>query len=122
MFKKLIPQSDVLNARKIFYEYLNNQGIFTDDSTIEEPRSENGSCFFGGNKEITHHPEFNKILEHPNSFDFFTKLFEEPARTYDYKWVRSVGKNNYGTEAHMDIVYMGRGSKTCLLCGFQLVK
>ena len=54
------------------YEYLNNQDIFTDDSTIEEPKSENGSCFFGGKKEITHHPEFIKILEHPNSFHFFT--------------------------------------------------
>ena len=112
--RQLIPQSEILNARKIFYEYLNNQEIFTDDSTIEEPKSENGSCFFGGKKEITHHPEFIKILEHPNSFDFFAKLFEEPARTYDYKWVRSVGKNNYGTEAHMDVVYMGRGSKNLL--------
>ena len=48
--RQLIPQSEILNARKIFYEYLNNQKIFTDDSTIEEPKSENGSCFFGGKK------------------------------------------------------------------------
>ena len=74
--RQLIPQSEILNARKIFYEYLNNQEILTDDSTIEEPKSENGSCFFGGKKEITHHPEFIKILEQLNSFDFFAKLFE----------------------------------------------
>ena len=43
--RQLIPQSEILNARKIFYEFLNNQEIFTDDSTIEEPKSENGSCF-----------------------------------------------------------------------------
>ena len=70
--------------------------------------------FFWRKKEITHHPEFIKILEHPNSFDFFAKLFEEPVRTYDYKWVISVGKNNYVTEAYMDVVYMERGSKNLL--------
>ena len=43
--RQLIPQSEILNARKIFYEYLNNQEILMDDSTIEGPKSENGSCF-----------------------------------------------------------------------------
>ena len=70
--------------------------------------------FFGGKKEITHHPDFINILEHPNSFNFFKQLFSEPCKTYDYKWVRTVGSNSYGAEAHMDVVYMGRGSKNLL--------
>ena len=109
--RQLIPQSDVFNARNIFYEYLNDKATLTNDSTIEKPKSENGTLFFGGKKEITHHPEFIKILEHPNSFNFFTKLFNEPSKTFDYKGVRTVGSNAYGTEAHMDVFYMGRGSK-----------
>ena len=73
--RNLIPQNEVLNARKIFYEFLKNKINFSNDSTIEKPKSENGSLFFGGKKEITHHPEFINILEHPNSFNFFKKLF-----------------------------------------------
>ena len=112
--RNLIPQNEVLRARKIFYEFLKNQIKFSNDSTIENPKSENGNFFSGGKKEITHHPDFINILEHPNIFNFFKQLFSEPCKTYDYKWVRTVGSNSYGTEAHMDIVYMGRGSKNLL--------
>jgi ectoine hydroxylase-related dioxygenase (phytanoyl-CoA dioxygenase family) len=40
---------------------------------------------------------------------FFDRLFGESALTFDYKWMRFVGTGEF-TGAHLDNVYMGRGS------------
>ena len=109
--RNFIPQKNVIAARKIIYENLKENGSFSNSSTFEYPISEKGTFFLGGKKEITHHPDFLGMVEHPSCFNFFSRLFDEPARTYDYKWVRTVGEHVAGTQAHMDVVYMGRGSK-----------
>ena len=40
----------------------------------------------------------------------FEKLLEAPVRHFDFTWVRAVAPKR-GTPPHMDIVYMGRGTK-----------
>ena len=62
-----------------------------------------------GNKGIAHHPDVLAVVENPALFDFFAAYFGEPAQTFHYKWLRGVGNESY-TGAHMDTVYMGRGS------------
>ena len=44
--RNLIPQNEVLRARKIFYKFLKNKINFSNDSTIENPKSENGTFFW----------------------------------------------------------------------------
>ncbi len=52
-----------------------------------------------------------RVLYEGPMMDFFARYFDEPARHYDYTWVRSVGRG-HGTPPHTDIVYMGRGTWT----------
>ena len=49
-------------------------------------------------------------LESPALAELFARLFGEPALTYAYKWLRAVGTDEF-TGAHLDRVYMGRGSQ-----------
>ncbi|MGH7215015.1 MAG: phytanoyl-CoA dioxygenase family protein [Tepidisphaeraceae bacterium] len=62
-----------------------------------------------GRGQVTHHPDVRSVLEGKPIFDFFTRYFDQPVRTFDYKWLRAVEKEQ-STGAHIDIVYMGRGS------------
>src|SRR5690606_33274446 len=68
-----------------------------------------------GRKGVTHHQDVLAVLEAPELFAFYDTFFEEPSRTFDYKWLRGVGNEEY-TGAHMDIVYMGRGSRRLYTC------
>ena len=63
-----------------------------------------------GQSVITHHPQSLQLFENSKLFDFFKLFFEDDAVTYDYKWLRAVGNENF-TGCHYDVVYMGRGSK-----------
>jgi hypothetical protein len=66
-------------------------------------------AFLGGAKAVTHTPEFLAVVESPEVMQFFTDFLGAPAITFNYKWLRAVGKDEF-TGAHYDIVYMGRGT------------
>lgn len=55
-------------------------------------------------------PELMKVLYAGPMWNFFEKFFGEPALHFDYTWFRAVSPG-HGTPAHMDVVYMGRGTK-----------
>jgi hypothetical protein len=102
----LIPRDAIMGARKVLYDGMRE---LDDDSTFEYPKGKAG-CYMG-NKEFTHQPAFLEAVENPSCYDFFEKLFDEEAISFDYKWARSVPEKAAGTQAHMDVVYMGRGSQ-----------
>ena len=101
----LIPREAILAARRVLYDNMKEQ---SEDSTFDYPKGRGGS--YMGNKEITHTPEFLGAVENPKVFEFFDALFGEKSCTFDYKWARAVPEKAAGTQAHMDYVYMGRGS------------
>ena len=45
----------------------------------------------------------------------FDEVFDEPAVTLDYKWVRATPPTGF-TAFHMDNIYMGLGSARLLTC------
>ncbi len=55
------------------------------------------------------------VVESPKLMNFFDFLLDRKSITFDEKWVRQV-KPGASTGAHMDIVYMGRGSKGLMTC------
>ena len=63
-----------------------------------------------GNRAIKHSAPLSAILENPTLFDFFASLFGEPARTFEYKWLRAVQRDEF-TGTHFDVIYMGAGSQ-----------
>lgn len=107
--RQLIPREDVLRARKRMLSFLEEKGALSEDSSFEYPRGKANGMM--GNKDLTHHEDFLAAVESPSLFTFFRNLFEEEAITFDYKWARGVPPGVAGTGAHMDYVYMGRGSK-----------
>ncbi|MEX0777403.1 MAG: phytanoyl-CoA dioxygenase family protein [Phycisphaeraceae bacterium] len=66
-------------------------------------------------REITHHPDVLAVLESPRLFEFYQGLFGAPARTFNYKWLRAVGNAKH-TPAHMDVIYVGRGTHQRCTC------
>jgi hypothetical protein len=71
--------------------------------------SSDGRGRFLGDEDIARSRPVLDVLEAPALFDLFGRLFGEPALTFPYKWMRLVGRTEF-TGAHIDRVYMSRGS------------
>ena len=102
----------VLRARSVILEYMDRHQALTPGTPVLEgvmPPGGKGVSMMG-RREITHHQDVISIFESPELFGFFEKLFGGPALTYDYKWLRAVGIEQF-TGCHYDVVYMGRGSR-----------
>jgi len=50
-----------------------------------------------------------RVLQAPELFALFERLFDEPAAPFDFKWLRAVRPRGF-SGFHSDGVYMGRGS------------
>lgn len=113
LVRGLIPHEAVLAARLAVFGYMRDQGDrpFADGTALEDavfnPQGKGARTM--GERRITHDPAVLRVLEAPELFAFFERFFGEPARTFDYKWLRAVPPGQ-GTGAHFDNVYMGRGS------------
>lgn len=54
-------------------------------------------------------PEMAELLYGRETLEFFSSLFGEPARSYDFTWARATTRG-HGTAPHCDVVFMGRGT------------
>ena len=68
-----------------------------------------------GRNPITTNPDVLNVLESQNLHELFGSIFNEPALTFDYKWLRGMHGSGF-TGAHMDTVYMSKGSQRLLTC------
>lgn len=102
----------VLEARRAILEYMDeHEGLEPGSRPLDGVMGQYGkSVPMMGRPHVTHDPKVLAILESPRLVEFYRGIFGEQAMTYDYKWLRAVG-NEQCTGAHMDEVYMGRGSK-----------
>ncbi len=76
--------------------------------------------FMEGRNAITHDPCMLAVLESERLYALFHLLFGEPVGTFDFKWLRGVHRQAF-TGAHMDSVYMSRGSQRLLTCWIPLM-
>ena len=104
----------------------NNEGADTPTSSILDPvyAVEEGvlmkNCglgcvpFMEGRNPVTHSPELLKVIEGKELRRFFEGVFGTPnVRSFDFKWLRAVPREKF-TGAHVDNVYMSRGSPRLL--------
>lgn len=105
-------RGEVLEARAAILHFMDeHEGLEPGSRPLDGVMGEYGkSVGMMGKRDITHDPSVRQILESPRLFAFYSRLFGEKAMTYDYKWLRAVG-NEQCTGAHLDEVYMGRGSQ-----------
>lgn len=111
LMRGLINREKVLNARERVLSHMDEKEALTPDTPLLEGVMPKGgrSVQMMGRKGIVGHEDVNAVLEADELFDFFEGYFSEPALTFNYKWLRAVGNEEY-TGAHCDYVYMGQGS------------
>ena len=69
-----------------------------------------------GYNDVTHHPAVKGVLEGAPLRGAVSLILETTElRTFDFKWLRAMPRRSY-TGAHMDAVYMARGSPRLLTC------
>lgn len=115
------PDNLIKIARKAILEHIQSedpknifQSGFPLDSGVLDSRCGRGCLpFMEGRNCITHSKAVLDVLEGNHTRDFFQQLLQGPAVTYDYKWLRGVYKNAF-TGAHVDNVYMSRGTSNLL--------
>lgn len=108
----LIDRDAVAEARRTIMQHMAEQEALVPGEPVLEGVMPAGgkNVPMMGRKGITHHENVKRVLEAPELFELFGRLFGEPADTFNYKWLRAVGNEEY-TGAHYDVVYMGRGSQ-----------
>ena len=112
LLRGLLDRDTVLQARETVLTHMREHQALTPDTPLLEgvmPKGGRGVPMMS-RKGIVQHPDVLAVLENARLFDFFERYFGEPALTYPFKWLRGVGNEDY-TGAHMDYVYMGRGSE-----------
>lgn len=112
LLRGLIDRQRVLAARQaILLHMAEREGLEPGSRPLDGVMGQYGkSVGMMGRRAITHHPDVQHVLEGPDLHGFFGRFFGEDAITFDYKWLRAVGHEQF-TGAHYDVVYMGRGSE-----------
>ena len=111
LLRGLIDRNKVLQARRTVFEHMDAHEALTPGEPVLEGVMPKGgpTVRMMGRKGIAHHPDVLAVLESEELVRFFDRYFGEPSLTFNYKWLRAVGNEQY-TGAHYDIVYMGDGS------------
>ena len=110
LLRGLIDRDKVLQARRSILAHMETHQALVPDTPLMEGVMGGRSPQMMGRKGIAYHPEVLAVIEGEELFAFFNAYFDQPALTFDYKWLRAVGNEAY-TGAHFDYVYMGRGSE-----------
>ena len=119
LIRGLIPRETVMASRRMLIESMLPHGGFLPGSDPMEGLVEPGSPIMPklGRAGLTRHPLFLAVVEHPRVMDLFARLLGGPVITFHHKWLRATvpGRESY-TGAHMDVVYMGRGTERLRTC------
>jgi hypothetical protein len=110
LIRGLYDRKDVLAARRAAFEFEPRwfkPGTDLMDGIVNPDAQDDAKGFWHGG-DVTRLPAMLAMLEGPRVTRFFDRLFDEPSRTFDFKWVRFV--KGGATPAHFDNSYMGRGS------------
>jgi hypothetical protein len=112
LLRNFFDPETVLKAREAIVSYLSEKNaLVSGEPMLEAVMPSTGrEVRMTGQGVVTHHPDSLALFENKRLFDFFRRYFGEEAVTYDYKWLRAVGNENF-TGCHYDVVYMGRGSQ-----------
>jgi len=108
--KGVLDTTKIAAARHIMAERLAAQGHIDTNYPIDD-------CIAAPDTKVAFMPDLAKdntplmeVLYDGAMIDVFTLLLESTVRHYDFTWVRAVAPKR-GTPPHMDVVYMGRGTK-----------
>ncbi|MFM1851024.1 MAG: hypothetical protein RIS54_708 [Verrucomicrobiota bacterium] len=113
--RNFLPKDIVRTARLSILQRLADAGHLDPSQPLEAgiTRSDNAPKFMPAlanpNRDV------ERVVFGPELLGFYTRLFGGEIRHFDYIWARSLGRG-FGTPAHCDLVYMGRGTHRLLTC------
>lgn len=110
LVRGLHDRAQVLQARAEMIAGLVREGHVDPDGRILNAGWHGG---MGGG--LSEAPSFRPVVEGRPVMDFFTRFLGGPTLTFDFKWLRAVASGG-ATGAHLDIVYMGRGTPNLFTC------
>lgn len=117
-----LPRHAVLAARARVLDHLASAGALAPDRPPSAGVLVNERCqagcvpFMEGRNALTHSPELLAVVEGPELAGLAAGVLGAPvggAVSFDFKWLRA-GWAGFYTGAHVDRVYMGRGSQRVL--------
>ncbi len=119
LIRGLHDREAVMKARRQMFEKLAALQTFAPGAPLMDgvinPASDKDSNFWDIVSDLTESPAFQQVVSHGPIMDFFTRFLGGPSLTFDFKWLRLVGKGQ-ATGAHIDVVYMGRGTSNLYTC------
>ncbi len=105
-----LNRAEVLAARHELAERLAAEGYVDTNYPVDEMVAKE-SINIAFKPELTrNNPPLDKVLYNGPMLTVFRALLGSAVRHYDYTWLRTVAPGR-GTPPHMDIVFMGRGTK-----------
>ena len=106
----VLDREDLLAARMSMLEKLAAEGYIDRTSPLHEAKAAPGARIAFKPELAAKNPVVEKVIYDGPMMAIFGQLLGGPVRHFDYTWVRAVAPG-IATAPHMDIVYMGRGTK-----------
>ena len=104
-------RDEVVETRLSILRQLKDKGFIDQSAPLAKGKciadKDAGRAF--GNPLDQKDPAVNRLLYGDRMMSFFESLLGGPAAHFDFTWFRTKGPG-YGSAAHCDIVYMGRGT------------
>jgi Phytanoyl-CoA dioxygenase (PhyH) len=115
-----LERGEVIEARRHIVEVMGRKGLLDPGFPLMEAVKKEGADlgFLGDPRRAVEfmnsisrdNPAMQRLLYAGPVLRLFEGIFGEAVRHFDFTWVRTMGRG-HGTDAHCDIVYMGRGSR-----------
>lgn len=113
--KGYLDRERVLRARASIVERLASAGVLDPSVDPMEAVCLPGSGYGFKPEFANTNPTVQELLYDGRIVDFYTGLFGEDIRHYDFTWLRAIGPGK-GTNPHCDLPYMGRGTHQHMTC------
>lgn len=105
-----LDREEVLECRRVMAERLAAAGHLDPAYPPEALKAAPGTRVTFMPDLAKNNPKLQRLLYSGRMIDFFSRFLGGEVRHFDYTWVRAVAPGR-STPPHMDIVYMGRGTK-----------
>ena len=110
LLRGLLNRDEVQAARLSMLERLAQEGHLDPAYAINEAKAAPSTRISFKPDIATDNPLVHKVIYNGPLMAFFDRFLGGPTRHFDFTWIRAVAPGN-STPPHMDVVYMGRGTK-----------
>jgi hypothetical protein len=117
LLRGLHERRQVLDARRELLERLAEDGNVCNDFPLMDGviAPDRNDAVWDTEQLKKSSPGFHALVTAPPIMEFFADFLGGPSATFDHKWLRVVGHGAF-TGAHLDVVYMGRGTHQLYSC------